>query len=115
MVRMTEAEVESYLVQQVQRLGGITAKMTVAGRRGWPDRLVVIPQAAIALVEVKRPKGGVLSPGQRALHAELLALGIRVHRIRSRLDADDLLEELQLKAMPSNLWIPDERNADERD
>ena len=86
--QMREADIESYLVRRIEELGGITAKMTVAGRRGWPDRLVCLHGGRISLVELKRPKGGQLSPSQDRLFGLLRSLGIPVWVLRTYADID---------------------------
>lgn len=114
-MRVSEAEVEDYLVAEVARHGGITAKMTITGRRGWPDRLVVLPYGRMVLVEVKRPRGGVLSGAQRILHIKLQELGATIWRVRCRRDVDQMIDELTqpiLGAMPSLLWVPTAKDDD---
>ena len=39
---MRESEVEAYLVKRVKELGGDTRKMKWIGRRGAPDRFVML-------------------------------------------------------------------------
>src|SRR5262245_43717561 len=80
---MLEKAVENYLIAQVEAAGGISAKMTVTGRRGWPDRLVILPGGKIALVELKRPKGGVWSATQKQLFIRLGELGVTLYRLNS--------------------------------
>ena len=61
-----ESVIEAELVKRVTALGGIADKVQVIGRRGFCDRLVVLPHGRIFLVECKRPRGGRLSPHQKA-------------------------------------------------
>lgn len=82
-----EIHVEDYLVKRIEELGGITAKMTIRGRAGWPDRLVAL-DGELILVELKRPRGGRLSDVQRALHRKLGSIGVHVLVIRSKEDVD---------------------------
>jgi hypothetical protein len=93
---MREADIEKYLVAQIEAAGGLTAKMTVEGRRGWPDRLVLMPVGVTALVELKHPKRGALSAAQKELHGRIEKLGIHVHRLRSVEDVDRLVRLLCL-------------------
>lgn len=85
-----EKDIEAYLVRRIAGLGGITAKMTVRGRRGWPDRLVALPDGRLLLVEVKRPKGGVYSPSQTLLFGQLAKLGTHVWKVRTTDDVDTI-------------------------
>jgi len=85
---MREAQIESYLLRRIGELGGITAKMTIEGQRGWPDRLVCLPGGRISLVELKRPKGGRLSPSQLKLFGLLNSLGTPVWVLNTYADID---------------------------
>lgn len=49
-----ERDVERYLVEQVEAHGGLVRKLKWIGRRGAPDRFIVLGGKVI-LVEVKRP------------------------------------------------------------
>jgi hypothetical protein len=84
----TEAQIEAHLLRRVRELGGKTAKMTVRGQRGWPDRLVILPHGRISLVELKKPKGGVYSPAQLAVFGQLGDLGVYVWRLHTYEDID---------------------------
>jgi hypothetical protein len=87
-----EDSVEEELVRRVRALGGRCEKMAMQGRRGFPDRLVVLPGGRIYLVECKRPVGGRLSPHQISLHAAYEALGVRIAICRNSADIDNLLK-----------------------
>jgi hypothetical protein len=87
-----ENSVEEELVRRVRALGGRCEKMSMKGRRGFFDRLVVLPGGVIWFVECKKPVGGVLSPHQISLHAAYKALGVdRVAIIKNSEDIDRLL------------------------
>ncbi len=88
-----ESEVEAYLVMRVEELCGITAKMTIRGRRGWPDRLVILPGSVMVLVELKKPKGGRLSAGQIELHKQLARCGIPVILLNNTRAIDQFLDQ----------------------
>ena len=89
-----EAELETHLLKQVDIRGGITAKMTVQGRRGWPDRLVILPGGAVALVELKKPKTGRWSATQKEMFVRLGALGVNIMRLNSTDQIDSFLNVL---------------------
>jgi len=61
---MKEASVEDHLKAVVGLARGRCIKMHPLGAVGIPDRLVLLP-GFIGLVELKRPKGGVLSTKQK--------------------------------------------------
>lgn len=48
-----ERDVEAYLVRKVKAAGGEVRKVQWIGRRGAPDRLVML--RGVAFIEVKRP------------------------------------------------------------
>ena len=79
---MREGPVEAYLKEQVNARGGSCLKMAPY-EAGTPDRLVIM-QNYVALVELKRPKGGVVSAVQAVRHKRLRALGIEVHLLYTK-------------------------------
>jgi hypothetical protein len=92
-----ERTIEVALVEAVQALGGICEKVQVIGKRGWPDRLCILPGGLIILAEIKRPYGGRLSPHQQQYRNKLAALGIAVAVIRNQADIDRLLSSVRKK------------------
>lgn len=89
-----ESDLEKSFVGFVEGHGGITAKMTIKGRRGWPDRLYVLPGGRIGLAELKHPDGtGRRSGTQIALHAALRHLGVIVRVIDSKDQFAAILEK----------------------
>jgi len=72
---MLEKTVEAHFIRQVKKRGGVVYKLKFESIRGAPDRLAVFPKLNTTLfVELKRPKGGRLSPHQKKAH-EILWLG----------------------------------------
>lgn len=67
---MRESKIEKALVKRVRAVGGDVRKVTWPGRRGAPDRLVMLPGRNPVLVELKAPKGR-LSKLQEREHAAL--------------------------------------------
>ena len=70
-----EVEIEKKLTETVKRHGGRCLKWVCPGWSGVPDRIVLLPGAHIFFVELKRPRGGRLSPLQRKWSEWLSALG----------------------------------------
>lgn len=111
-----ERDIEKYLVEQVKKLGGEVRKVQWIGRRGAPDRLVMLPKRsrgdlsdrpfmalAVALgsvpevvepatiwVELKAP-GKKPEPHQFREHERLRRMGQRVEVIDSMEGVDALL------------------------
>jgi hypothetical protein len=55
---MKERDIEAYLVEQVKGLGGEVRKLKWVGRRGAPDRVLMLPHGDLPTiwVEVKNPE-----------------------------------------------------------
>lgn len=87
---MKERDVEAHLVDRVAQLGGETRKVQWIGRRGAPDRLVMLPDRTM-WVELKRPKRGVLSEQQKDEHALMRRYGQAVHVAYTQAEVDQIL------------------------
>ncbi len=90
----TESTVEAHLCRCVKALRGLCIKMNPFGMRGIPDRLVLLPGAKVAFIELKRPVGGVFEPLQKRWHAKLRNLGFLVYVCNTKASVDDALKEL---------------------
>lgn len=88
---MRERDVERYLVESVKAAGGQVRKVQWIGRRGAPDRRVMLP-GLCCWVEMKAP-GEQLEPHQRRECQRMLDAGEDVRVIDSRLGVDCLLGE----------------------
>ena len=60
----SELEIEKYFIWEVASLGGTTFKFKSVNHRGVADRIACLPDGSTWFVEIKRPKGGRLSPLQ---------------------------------------------------
>ena len=88
MKKVTEREIEQYLVSQVeQALHGKCIKMSPQGQAGWPDRLILLPGGKAAFAELKCA-GGSLSQIQKERIKELRAMGFEAWILWSRDDVD---------------------------
>jgi hypothetical protein len=90
-LNVKEENIERYFCEQVKIIGGIAEKVTVIGARGFFDRLAVLPGGKILLVEIKKPKGGRVSPHQIRRHMAYRALGVVVAVVKTRAEVDRLL------------------------
>lgn len=86
-----EASIEGYLRERVEALGGVCIKLSPVGLRGVPDRLIVLSGPRVVFVELKRPKGGVISALQHWWRKRLLALGCEHHFVKTRVEVDALI------------------------
>ena len=87
-----ESVIERALVARVRALGGVADKVQVIGRRGFPDRLIVLPGGRIILVECKRPRGGRLSVHQIKYREIYAKLGVIIELVATLADIDRLLD-----------------------
>lgn len=94
---MRESQIERHLVQRVKALGGEVRKVQWIGRRGAPDRLVMLPfqgrdphQRCTIWVELKAP-GVKPEPHQLREHARMFRRGQYVVVIDSIEAVDRLL------------------------
>jgi hypothetical protein len=71
-----ESDIEKYLVKRIEALGGEVRKVQWIGRRGAPDRLVML-YGGSCWVELKAP-GENPRPDQLREHIRMLAMGQRV-------------------------------------
>ena len=78
---MRESEIEQHLVELVKQLGGEVRKAAWIGRRGAPDRVVMLPGKTI-WVELKAP-GEKCKPHQTREHERMRKMGQRVEVIDS--------------------------------
>jgi hypothetical protein len=88
---LKEILIENMLVRRVEAAGGICWKVTTIGRRGFFDRLIVLPGGRIVFCETKRPKGGVISAHQAARHQIFKKLGAEVAIVLREGDIDEVL------------------------
>lgn len=102
---MRERDIERHLIKRVRELGGEVRKVQWIGRRGAPDRLVMLPARRLAntidcawcnpkgvaiWVELKAP-GVKPEPHQAREHARMQAMGQRVAVIDSIEGVEGLL------------------------
>lgn len=89
---MKESKIESYLVQQVKKIGGKAIKMVPTFENGIPDRQVLFKGRTI-FVELKR-SGEKPRPLQIEFMKQLEAHGFETRVIDSREQVDSLIENL---------------------
>jgi len=93
---MTEKQIESYLRDEVKKIGGKAYKFVSPGNNGVPDRLICLPGGRIAFVETKAP-GKKSSAQQRVQQARLRAMGFTVYaEVDSKRKVDFLIAAEQV-------------------
>ena len=96
---MRESSIEDYLVQCVKKMGGEVRKVQWIGRKGAPDRLVMLPDTGNATIWVELKAEGLAAlfphtPHERQQHREherMRAMGQRVVVIDSYAGVEELL------------------------
>ncbi|MBD2782507.1 PDDEXK family nuclease [Xenorhabdus szentirmaii] len=88
-MKIREDVIEKNLVSEIKKVGGIAYKFVSPGRRGVPDRIVVLPDGRVVFVECKAP-GEKPRPDQLREHERLRALGQTVVVLDSK-NVDDIL------------------------
>lgn len=85
---------EAYLIKRVKEKGGSRRKLKFIGVNGAPDQLVKLKKwRRTKLVEVKKPKGGVLALRQKREHEKLRKdFGFDVVVIYTKEDVEELLK-----------------------
>ncbi|MCG7948058.1 MAG: VRR-NUC domain-containing protein [Candidatus Thiodiazotropha taylori] len=90
---MRERDVEKYLREEIQKLGGECLKWVSPGRSGVPDRIIMVPGDKARFVEVK-PPGGKPTTLQKRMHRRLITLGQHVAIVDSKEAVDEYVAEL---------------------
>ena len=88
---MKESYVEEHLANRVKMAGGEIRKVQWIGRRGAPDRFVMLPGRAPFWVELKRPRGKP-EPHQVREHARMRELGCVVLVLDTVEQVDELFQ-----------------------
>lgn len=102
---MRESDIEKHLVKRVKALGGEVRKVQWLGRRGAPDRLVMLPALQAGSVRVEKACGlditwRRLTDRCRTAWVELKAPGVKP-------EAYQLREHARMRAMGQRVVVID--------
>ena len=89
-----ERIIEQKLVRAVKGNGGLAPKFVSPGLNGVPDRIVLLPGAKLAFVEIKAD-GKTLRPLQVKRKRQLESLGFSVYCVNSADQIGGVLDEIQ--------------------
>ena len=89
-----EKTIEQYLRVEVKKVGGIAYKFISPGRKGVPDRLILLPGGKVWFVELKA-QGKRLTPLQKQQQHRLASLGFEVLTIDSKQGVDDFMSMIK--------------------
>lgn len=92
-MQVLERDIERRFCDAMKRRGVVVVKLNLQGNRGWPDRMVILPNSCVQFIEFKRP-GEALRPLQIHNHAQLAMLGHIVATCDNVGDAVDLIDEI---------------------
>ena len=90
---MREKHIEQRLVRALKNAGGLAIKLMSPGFDGMPDRLVLLPGARIAFVEVKA-LGVKPRPLQLKRHEMLRQMGFKVYVIDDKGQIQPMLSKV---------------------
>jgi len=85
-----ESAIEKALLERVCVLGGVCRKVCWPGRKGAPDRFVMLPGTGVLWVELKRP-GKSAEAHQLREHKLLQSCGQRVVIVSTLAELDEVL------------------------
>lgn len=93
-----ENKVETYLKQEVKKLGGTSRKWVSPGHDGVNDQILFVPHLPAFFVEVKTIDG-TLSPVQKREHARLRKTETtsRITTVYGHADVDKLIGEIKFQ------------------
>lgn len=92
-IKQSEKQIETYLRDQLKKIGGIAMKFVSPGHAGVPDRIVIF-NSQVIFVELKAP-GKEPSPLQKATHTMLRSKGVRVEIIDSKEQIKNFIHDIQ--------------------
>jgi hypothetical protein len=87
---MREREVEAYFVRECKKRGRDTRKLKFIGHNGAPDRLLLLTGRHV-LIELKKPKGGILEAHQVREHERLRKAGFQIYTAYTKEEVDHIL------------------------
>ena len=91
---VAEKTIEKKLIQAVKKLGGMAPKFVSPGLNGVPDRIILLPGAKFAFVELKAD-GEKMRPLQVKRKRQLEALGFSVYCVNSVEQIGGVLNAIQ--------------------
>ena len=85
--KILEKDIESYLREEVKKVGGNAYKFNSPENAGVPDRIVLLPRSRIVFIELKAP-GAVPRPLQKVQISKIKKFGFPVLVIDSKEKVD---------------------------
>ena len=90
-----ERELEIKLIKAVESRGGVVYKFVSPGKAGMPDRIVILPEGKVGMIEVKAP-GQRLRALQKYRKEQLSNVGFQhVYVLDDEKKIEGILDDLQ--------------------
>jgi hypothetical protein len=89
---MLEKSIENYFKKQLQKHGALVIKMNTYHFRGFPDRMILLPEGRIFFAELKRP-GEKPRANQKVVHRMLRKLGFKVYVIDCKEQVEEVIRD----------------------
>lgn len=102
-MKKAENEIEKYLVDSIESVGGQCFKWVSPGNRGVPDRIVLMPGQKICFVETKRENGGRIRNLQKYRAKQIESYGFKTFFIKTKSQVDKLAECLNKGVIPDEV------------
>lgn len=90
---MRERDIETYLRNEIKKIGGKAYKWESPGNAGVPDRIIFLPNGQVHLVELKAP-GKKPTALQLAQHRKLSQLGQQVYVLDSKEAVNGFIQDV---------------------
>lgn len=101
-----EKDVEKYLREKIEGLGGMFLKFTSPGTDGVPDRIAIFPDGRLVFVELKT-ETGKLSPVQGYICKKLIDLDQQVCIVYGRRAAEEFMRDMRGYSVSSWIYGPE--------
>lgn len=101
---MLEKDIESWLNQQIETMGGLAFKFVSPGNPGVPDRVYILPHGKVWFVELKQQFGRIAKI-QKWQRERLLQMGCNYRLVRGIKDAQVFVHELQKRGDADEVHI----------
>ena len=98
--KYSEAQIEKHLFDEVNKLNGIAYKFTSPGHAGVPDRIIMLPNGLIILIELKK-ETGTLSELQINTINKMQNKNIEVYVLYSIKDVDEFIAYIKKRLSKS--------------
>ena len=103
----SEKNIEKYLVEEIEKLGGLCRKFVSPGVRGVPDRMCLLPYGMTIFVELKS-EGELPTAPQMREHTRMTNIGHGVWVVDTKAKVNHLINTYKnmRQAQTGGLYVP---------